>query len=122
MPFLALSAEQMDFCSTLEENMLVDALKYDSKCYVIDWSRARICKLTDRFIHVKWLGDKSKRKIARYSMDIAPFKSKVPDSDWEWRFELKAEELIDCPDDTIWYNSTIIEKEEVEKEDDDNTL
>lgn len=60
---------------------------------------------------MKWLGDEGKRKITRLSNDIAIFKSKVPDEDWDWRFQLKELDMIDCPDDNIWYNSTIISKE-----------
>lgn len=85
---------------------------------MIDWSRAKVYKVTERFVHVKFLGDTIKRKISRYSYDIAPFKSKVPDEEWDWRFTLNPDDIIDCPDDTVWYNSTIIEKEVMKNDDD----
>lgn len=78
-------------------------------------------KLNEQFAFIKFIGDTSKRKINRYSLDIAPFKSKVPDSEWDWRFSLKPGDIIDCPDDTVWYNSTVIEKDFL-KEDDESGI
>lgn len=61
---------------------------------------------------VRWLGDDTKRKILRHSYDLAVFKERATDEEWNWRFNLKENDLIDCPDDKIWYNSTVIAKTE----------
>jgi ubiquitin carboxyl-terminal hydrolase 34 len=42
----------------------------------------------------------------------------VPDENWDWRFKLEEDDIIDCPDDTVWYNSTIIEKQVIKDDDD----
>lgn len=39
---------------------------------------------------------------------MAPFKSRVPDSEWDWKFEIKAGDVIDCPDENVWYNATVV--------------
>lgn len=70
---------------------MVDALKEEDKQNgnsIVDWSRGKISKLNDRYVWVRWEQDDTKRKISRYSMDIAPYKSKVSDQHWEWRLSL----------------------------------
>lgn len=57
LPTRPLSGEQMEFCSELKEQDFVDALKYDIKGQVIDWSRAQVCKVSERFVNVRFLGD-----------------------------------------------------------------
>lgn len=104
-----MTPEQYEFCQSLEENMEVDALKDDDKCNVICWSRGRIKKLSDKYVWVMW-DDDSKRKIDRFSMDIAPFKSKVSDEEWEWRHTLQVGDVIDCLDSRVWQNSTVLER------------
>ena len=49
-----------------------------------------------------------KRKIARYSMDIAVYKSKVSDEEYDWRHSLKNGDVIDCFDNRVWQNATIV--------------
>lgn len=93
---------QYEFCAALKEECVVDALKEDEKCGVIAWSRGRIYKCNDKFIWVRWLGDDNKRKIQRYSMDLAPFNTKCTDHEWEWRHSLKSRDIIDCVDNKVW--------------------
>lgn len=102
----------MVFCEDIKEGSFVDGLKQDPKCQIIDWSRGVVYKASDKFVWVRWLGDDTKRKIVRYSYDLAKFKERATDEAWLWRFELKENDLIDCPDDRIWYNSTVISKTE----------
>ena len=61
---------------------------------------------------IRWLGDdlSVNRKIQALTWDLAPFKSKVPDEEWDWRFELQIDDRIDCPDDNVWYNSTVVDR------------
>lgn len=49
---------------------------------MIGWCRATIEKLNEKFVWVKWHESDDKRKIVRYSMDLAPYKSKVNDEEW----------------------------------------
>jgi len=45
------------------------------------------------------------------SWEIAPLASKC--SDWDWRMNLKAGDIIDaCDTQNIWYNSTVLEVNE----------
>jgi hypothetical protein len=34
----------------------------------------------------------------------------VPDEEWQWRFNLDVNDMVDCPDDNVWYNSTVVER------------
>jgi hypothetical protein len=52
------------------------------------------------------------RKVQLYSWDVSPFKSYVSDEEWDWRFKLQVDDRVDCPDDNVWYNSTVIERHE----------
>ncbi|CAD8206139.1 unnamed protein product [Paramecium octaurelia] len=99
---------QHEFCAELQEGQQVDALYDDEKGNVIGWCRATIDKLNEKFVWVKWLENDDKRKIVRYSMDLAPFKSKVTDEEWQWRHSLQPGDLIDCLDNRQWQNATII--------------
>ncbi|CAD8084108.1 unnamed protein product [Paramecium sonneborni] len=99
---------QQEFCANLQENQDVDALYEDEKGNVIGWCRANIVKINEKYVWVKWYENEEKRKIARYSMDLAPFKSQVTDDEWEWRHSLNAGDIIDCFDNRVWQNATII--------------
>jgi hypothetical protein len=57
LPQKPLTPEQMQFCSELKDQDFVDALKYDTKSQLIDWSRAQVCKLSESFVSVRFLGD-----------------------------------------------------------------
>ena len=46
----------------------------------------------------------------RYSWDLSPYGSKVSDEDWQWRLDLDVGDVVDCPDENVWYNSTIVER------------
>ncbi|CAD8206268.1 unnamed protein product [Paramecium pentaurelia] len=108
---------QYEFCAELQEGQQVDALYDDEKGNVIGWCRATIEKLNEKFVWVKWHENDDKRKIVRYSMDLAPFKKKVNDEEWQWRHSLQPGDLIDCFDNRQWQNATIIaalKDEEVE--------
>ncbi|CAD8179644.1 unnamed protein product [Paramecium octaurelia] len=108
---------QYEFCAELQEGQQVDALYEDEKGNVIGWCRATIDKLNEKFVWVKWHENDDKRKIVRYSMDLAPFKSKVTDEEWQWRHSLEPGDLIDCFENRHWQNATIIaalKDEEVE--------
>lgn len=35
-------------------------------------------------------------------MDLAPYKSKVTDDEWEWRHSLTIGDIIDCFDNRVW--------------------
>ena len=86
----------------------MDALYDDEKANVIGWCRGRIEKLNEKFVWVKWHESDDKRKIVRYSMDLAPYKSKVTDDEWQWRHSLESGDIIDCYDNRVWQNATII--------------
>ncbi|CAD8119650.1 unnamed protein product [Paramecium sonneborni] len=99
---------QYNFSAELQEGMDVDALYDDEKGNVIGWCRGKIEKLNEKYVWVKWYENDDKRKILRYSMDIAPFKSKVNDEEWQWRHSLQPGDIIDCYDNRTWQNATII--------------
>jgi hypothetical protein len=53
------------------------------------------------------------KKIARSSLDISRHGTYT--QDWNWRFDLKAEDTFDCVDDYgIWYRSTVVSVSELE--------
>jgi hypothetical protein len=55
-------------------------------------------------------------KISRNSLNIAPHRTYT--DDWEWRFNLKPEDKLDCVDDYgIWYRSTVISLQDLDTQD-----
>ncbi|CAD8116913.1 unnamed protein product [Paramecium sonneborni] len=99
---------QQEFCDNLQEGQDVDALYEEEKGNVIGWCRANIQKMNDKYVWVKWHENDETDKIVRYSMDLAPFKSQVTDDEWEWRHCLNVGDIIDCFDNRLWQNATII--------------
>lgn len=84
----------------------------DNKQLAADWSRATVKNCNDRYVWVDFQMDDTYRKVYRYSWDLAPYKSKVPDDDWNWRMNLQVGDVVDCPDDNVWYNATVVERTE----------
>ena len=62
------------------------------------------------------------RKINRFSAEVAKFGSYT--DDWDWRFDLKEDDVFDCSDDYgTWYRSTVLKAALSEDKDaDDNQV
>lgn len=104
----------MEWANGLKEGDLVDALKEETnvkKQNKLCWSRAKVTNVLQTFIEIEFLNESQifTKTLRKDTLDIAPLKSKTAD-DWDWRFQLKAGDLIDCCDaKCIWYVSTVLD-------------
>lgn len=32
----------------------------------------------------------------------------MPDSEWDWKANIKVGDIVDCPDENVWYNATVV--------------